>query len=85
MVFVDVKNDIAFRKIFGNEKKTVIIISFLNAVLQLEGDRKIESVSFVNPYQFPRIAGEKASIIDVLAKDEKGRQFIVEMQMTSAE
>lgn len=85
MVFVDVKNDIAFRKIFGNEKKTVIIISFLNAVLQLEDDRKIESVSFVNPYQFPRIAGEKASIIDVLAKDQKGRQFIVEMQMTSAE
>ncbi len=85
MVFVDVKNDVAFRKIFGNEKKTVIIISFLNAILKLEGERKIESVSFVNPYQFPRIAGEKASIIDVLAKDERGRQFVVEMQMTSME
>jgi hypothetical protein len=32
MQFADVKNDIAFRKIFGNETKTEILISFLNAV-----------------------------------------------------
>jgi hypothetical protein len=31
MKFVDVKNDVAFRNIFGNEKKTEILISFLNA------------------------------------------------------
>ncbi len=36
MEFADIKNDIAFRKIFGNEKKTEILISFLNAVLKLE-------------------------------------------------
>ncbi|MEM1214084.1 MAG: Rpn family recombination-promoting nuclease/putative transposase [Bacteroidota bacterium] len=81
MRFVDVKNDVAFRKIFGNEKKTEIIISFLNAVLLLEGDKRIEEVVFVNPYLLPRIAGEKASIIDVRAKDLKGRQFVIEMQM----
>jgi PD-(D/E)XK nuclease family transposase len=38
MQFADIKNDIAFRKIFGNENKTEILISFLNAVLKLEGD-----------------------------------------------
>ena len=42
MKFVDVKNDVAFRKIFGNENKTEIIISFLNAILKLEGDKRIE-------------------------------------------
>jgi len=57
MKFVDVKNDVAFRKIFGNEKKTISIISFLNAALKLEGDKRIR------------------------AKDEKGRQFIIEMQV----
>jgi len=36
MQFVDVKNDIAFRKIFGNENKKIILISFLNAVMKLE-------------------------------------------------
>ncbi len=85
MKFVDVKNDVAFRKIFGNENKTSIIISFLNAVLKLEGDRRINEVSIANPYQFPRVAGEKASIIDLRVIDMKGRQFVVEMQMADVD
>lgn len=36
MKFADPKNDIAFRKIFGNETKKIILISFLNSVLNLE-------------------------------------------------
>ncbi len=83
MKFVDVKNDVAFRKIFGNEKKTKILISFLNAALQLEGHDQIVQITFLNPYQLPRIAGEKATIIDVRAVDQQGRSFIVEMQMAS--
>ncbi|WP_425340730.1 PD-(D/E)XK nuclease family transposase, partial [Candidatus Magnetobacterium casense] len=31
MRFVDVKSDIAFKRIFGNESKKEILISFLNA------------------------------------------------------
>lgn len=81
MKFVDVKNDIAFRKIFGNEKKKVILISFLNAVLGLEGKDRVKDVALLNPFQLPRIAGEKSSIIDVKATDEKGATFIVEMQV----
>ncbi|MEM8527978.1 MAG: Rpn family recombination-promoting nuclease/putative transposase [Bacteroidota bacterium] len=85
MRFVDVKNDIAFRKIFGNEQKTLILISFLNAVLGLEGEQKIEEVTIINPYLLPRVAGEKASIIDVRAKDEKGQQFVIEMQVADVD
>ena len=81
MRFVDIKNDIAFRKIFGNEQKTQIMISFLNAVLRLEGEARIVAVQIINPYLLPRVAGEKASIIDVRAKDQRGRQFIIEMQV----
>jgi predicted transposase/invertase (TIGR01784 family) len=81
MKFVDIKNDIAFRKIFGNEKKTICLISFLNAVLELEGNDRVVKVSIINPYLLPRIAGEKSSIIDVRATDVKGRQFVVEMQV----
>ena len=47
MKFVDVKNDIAFRKIFGNENKKVILISFLNAVLHLEGENRIENLEVI--------------------------------------
>lgn len=85
MKFVDVKNDVAFRKIFGNENKTTILISFLNAILKLKGDKKIKEVNIANPYQFPRVAGEKASIIDVRAIDKKGRQFVVEMQIADVD
>ena len=46
MKFADPKNDVAFRKIFGNEGKKVILISFLNSVLNLEGDRKIIDLDF---------------------------------------
>jgi len=85
MKFVDIKNDIAFRKIFGNEQKTKILISFLNAVLRLEGNKQIKEVTIANPYQFPRVAGEKASIIDVRAIDKQGRQFVVEMQIADVD
>ncbi len=81
MKFVDVKNDVAFRKIFGNEQKKVILISFLNAVLGLEGQDRVKEVTLLNPFQLPRIAGEKSSIIDVRVTDEKGLTFIVEMQV----
>ncbi len=81
MRFADIKNDVAFRKIFGNKKKTICLISFLNAVLGLEGNSRVVKVSLIDPFLVPRIKGEKASIIDVRATDMRGRQFIVEMQV----
>jgi len=49
--------------------------------LNLDGKAKIVDVNLVNPFQLPRIRGEKASIIDVRAKDLMGRSFIIEMQV----
>ena len=85
MQFVDIKNDIAFRKIFGNENKKIILLSFLNAVLKLEGDECIADVEIINPYQLPIIKNLKASIIDVRAKDKRGNAYIVEMQVAEPE
>ena len=82
MQFADIKNDIAFRKIFGNETKTGILISFLNAVLKLEGNNQIVWVEILNLYQLPRMAGSKTTILDVRAKDQNGNFYIVEMQVT---
>ena len=81
MQFADITNDISFRKIFGNEKKKAPLISFLNAALELEGDSRVVNVTLANPNLFPRIAGEKASILDVRATDQAGRKFVVEMQV----
>jgi predicted transposase/invertase (TIGR01784 family) len=82
MQFADIKNDIAFRKIFGNEAKTEILISFLNAILKLEGIKQIVWVEILNPYQVPRMAGSKATILDVRARDQGGYFYLVVMQVT---
>lgn len=84
MKFADVKNDIAFRKIFGNENKKEVLISFLNAVLDFEEKHKITDVTILNPYQLPKFRDGKATIIDVKAKDQSDREFIVEMQVADA-
>jgi len=82
MQFADIKNDIAFRKIFGNENKKEILISFLNAVLQLDGSKQVSGVEILNPYQMPIVLGAKSTILDVRAKDKAGSEYIVEMQVT---
>ncbi len=84
MQFADVKNDVAFRKIFGNENKKEVLISFLNAILDFEEKHKIMDVTILNPYQFPKFRDGKATIIDVKAKDQRGIEFIVEMQVADA-
>jgi predicted transposase/invertase (TIGR01784 family) len=85
MKFVDVKNDVAFKKIFGSENQTSILISFLNAVLHLEGKERIGSISIGNPFQLPILLNYKASILDLRATDLMGRTFIVEMQVADVD
>jgi len=81
MKFVDIKNDIAFRKIFGNENKKEILISFLNAVLELQKGKLITKIEIKNPFQLPEIKGLKSSILDVKVTDERETSYIVEMQV----
>ncbi len=81
MKFVDIKNDVAFRKIFGNESRKEALISFLNAILLLQNDKKIVSVDILTPYQLPEIKGGKVTIVDVKALDQTGKNYIVEMQV----
>ncbi len=81
MQFVDVKTDIAFKKVFGSEQHKEILIGFLNAILDLQGDRSIHDVTLKNPWQAPDIAILKETILDIKAVDNRGVSFIVEMQV----
>jgi len=81
MKFVDIKNDIAFRKIFGNDNKKEILISFLNAVLGFSGTKKIESVTILNPFQLPNLIQYKTTVIDIKATDQDNNYYIIEMQV----
>lgn len=85
MKFVDITNDIAFRKIFGNENRKEVLISFLNAVLLFEDDKKIITVDILTPYQLPTLRGGKVTIVDVKAKDQNNKNYIIEMQVAEVD
>ncbi len=85
MKFVDIKNDIAFRKIFGNDNKKEILISFLNSVLGFTEKDKIVTVTILNPFQLPELIHYKTTVIDVKATDQNGHYYIVEMQVADKE
>ncbi|MBI3259514.1 MAG: Rpn family recombination-promoting nuclease/putative transposase [Ignavibacteriae bacterium] len=83
--YLDPKNDLVFRKIFGTEKHKGIPMDFLNAVFALKGKERIVDLEFLNPRQAPEIEARKESIVDVLVQDQKGTKFIVEMQVAKVE
>ena len=79
--FLDPKNDVAFKKIFGTEKNRDILIHFLNDVLTFKEHGHIVEVSFLKTIQDPETAAKKTSIVDILCKDQNGNTYIVEMQV----
>ena len=80
MKFADPKNDLAFKKIFGDENHKNILISFLNSVLNFKDEKTIVDVELANPYQVPRIPELKETILDIKATNKNKDTFIVEMQ-----
>ena len=79
--FLDPKNDVAFRKIFGSEKNQDILIRLLNDVIIFQENRPIKKVTFLKTVQDPDIASQKTSIVDILCEDDLGCKYIVEMQV----
>ena len=80
MRFADPKNDLAFKKIFGNEAHKEILISFLNSLLDFKDEKTIVDVTLLNPYQAPKIEELKETILDIQAINKNRDKFIVEMQ-----
>jgi predicted transposase/invertase (TIGR01784 family) len=81
-IFVDPKNDVAFRKIFGDENKKEILISFLNNILEFAGTGKeIIDITIKNPYQVPKLKDLKETILDIKAVDKRNIHYIIEMQV----
>ena len=79
--FLDPKNDIAFRRIFGSERNKDILIHFINDILVFKETAPITEVTFLKTIQDPEIITKKTSIVDVLCQDENGNKYIVEMQV----
>jgi len=82
--YLDPKADLTFKKIFGEHKN--LVKSLLNAMLPLKDDERVEHLEYWPAEKIPRRTQiEKDSIVDVCCRDNKHREFIVEMQMTWTE
>ncbi len=81
MKFIDPRIDFAFKKIFGSEDAKDILISFLESLLGLEGERRIAELTILDPFQAPKIKDLKYSVLDVKCRDHRDIVYIVEMQI----
>jgi len=67
MAYLDPKNDVAFRKIFGEHPD--LVKSLLNALMPFEEGRYIEDLDYLPLEQSPEIPGLKNSIVYVKCRD----------------
>ena len=75
--YADPKNDLIFKKLFGQEKNKDLLIDFINQVLP---DKHVKEIEYLPTNLQPDIITKKQSMLDVLCTDENGSKYIIEMQ-----
>ena len=75
--------DFAFKKLFGSEGNSDLLISLINSIVSPED--KVARIEVKNPYNPKNFGKDKLSILDIKAQDEKGRWYNIEMQITDQE
>ncbi|MEZ6111308.1 MAG: Rpn family recombination-promoting nuclease/putative transposase [Pirellulaceae bacterium] len=73
-------NDFAFKKTFGTPANKGVLVSLLNAILDLNSP--IADVTIENPFNLQDFADDKLSVLDVKAVDQSGAIYDVEIQLT---
>ena len=73
-------NDFALKKTFGTPANKGVLVSLLNAILDLNSP--IADVTIENPFNLQDFADDKLSVLDVKATDRFGAIYDVEIQLT---
>lgn len=76
---VNPKIDLVFKKIFGTDANKDLLKSLINAVLP--ENQKITTIIIKNPYNEIEFIGDRLSIVDIKATDEKGQWYNIEIQL----
>ena len=81
MRLLPLHNDYIFKALFVRNPD--ILLDLINALPQFTGEHKVTEISILNP-ELPKLGEiDKASILDIRAKDLMNREFILEMQGNS--
>lgn len=75
--YADPKNDLVFKKLFGNVQNKDLLIDFINTVLP---NKNVKDLEYLPTNLDPDIRIKKQSILDVLCTDQDGSKYIIEMQ-----
>ena len=77
-----VKNDFIFRKLFGDADNKDILISFLNAVLELSDSKRLTDIELVDGTSLKKDSPEdKLGILDIRARTALGENINIEVQL----
>ena len=77
---IDPTVDFACKRVLGSPEHPAITLHFLNAVLQFPSP--IREVQILNPTIEKEHDDDKWSLLDILASDEQGRMYDIEVQTT---
>ena len=77
-----VKNDFIFKKLFGEAENKDILISFLNAVLELSSADRLDDIDLVEGTALKKDSpDDKLGILDIRAKTARGEILNIEVQL----
>ncbi len=77
--YINPFTDYGFKRLFGEEPNKDLLLDFLNELLKGQED-KITKISYLPNEKLPISVGDRRAIFDIYCTNEKGEQFIVEMQ-----
>jgi predicted transposase/invertase (TIGR01784 family) len=77
---IDPREDYVFKRLCGDEDNALLLVDLLNAVLAFPAGRAVRGVTLLNPFVDKDYAEGKVPVLDVRARDDPGRQFLLEMQ-----
>jgi len=78
--YINPFTDFGFKKIFGDTENTEVLRSLINDILSLEGEDKVKEIIFKNGELLANNPEDRKAIFDLYCTDEKGSEFIVELQ-----
>ena len=73
-----------FKRIFGDEKNSDVLVNFLNSVFESAREPLIESVEILNPFIDKEALTDKMSVLDIRARTETRTLINIEIQLLNA-
>lgn len=77
--YINPFTDYGFKRLFGEEPNKDLLLDFLNELLK-DYEGNITEISYLPNENLPISVGDRKAIFDIYCVNEKGEQFIVEMQ-----